>query len=88
MNIHHSTYRHLYNHNKIVLPSYIQTEEGSIVVVVVAVAVAVVDFLDFRFCFFIVMRFFFFFNAARFKISGKKVTQSHGDPGECQSRSP
>lgn len=30
----------------------------------------------------------FFFNAARLKISGKKVTQSHGDPGECQSRSP
>lgn len=58
MNIHHSTYRHLYNHNEIVLPSsYTQTEEGSIVVVV-AVAVAVVDFLDFRFCFFIVMRFF------------------------------
>lgn len=56
MNIHHSTYKHLYNHNEIVLPSsYTQTEVGSVVVV----AVAVVDFLDFRFCFFIVMRDFF-----------------------------
>lgn len=29
-----------------------------------------------------------FLNAARFRIIGKKVTQSHCDPGEYQSRSP